>query len=111
MYVKDLMEAFDGELIVAKVNGIPVVWEPFKGEGADVYKVTHIDLMTGKLRIAISGGTGSRTQGYIRDAKPISKMNTNELREWAIQLGARGVYGTSKETLKLICRRLESEAK
>ena len=114
MKVKDLMETINPnavEITVTKVNGIPVVWEPFKGEGAGVYEVTHIDLGVGELRVAISGGTGLRTQGYTRAAKPISKMNANELREWAVRLGGKAVYGTSKDALKLICYQLEREAK
>lgn len=115
MYVKDLLEAINQkevEVIVTKVNGIPVVWEPFNGEGAGIYKVSGLKVGIGQLRIEIVGGTGVRTQGYTRDGKTISRMNADELRAYAVLLGADGkrLYGTSKDTLKMICSRLERES-
>ena len=43
----------------------------------------------------------------------LSKMNTNQLREMAVSLGAdrKKLYGTSKQALMLIVQRLQKEAK
>lgn len=40
--------------------------------------------------------------------KPISKMNTNELRDLAVQLGAdrKRLYGTSRQALIIIISQL-----
>ena len=112
MYVKDLQEAFDGDLIVTKVNGIPVELERFKGEGAGIYKVSSFKAGFDELRIEIVGGTGEQTQGYTRfGGKPVSKMNANELRAYAVALGEdrNRLYGTSNDALRMIIRKLERE--
>lgn len=43
----------------------------------------------------------------------LSKMNTNQLREYAVSLGAdrKRLYGTSKESMKIIISKLEREQK
>ena len=45
--------------------------------------------------------------------KSLSKMNTNELREVAISLGAdkKRLYGTSRQALIIIISNLKKEAK
>ena len=43
----------------------------------------------------------------------LSKMNTNQLREMAVSLGAdrKKLYGTSKQALMLTVQKLQKEAK
>lgn len=43
----------------------------------------------------------------------LSKMNTNQLRELAVSLGAdrKRLYGTSKQALVLTVQKLQKEAK
>lgn len=43
----------------------------------------------------------------------LSKMNTNQLREMAVSLGAdrKKLYGTSKQALVLTVQKLQKEAK
>lgn len=43
----------------------------------------------------------------------LSKMNTNQLRELAVNLGAdrKELYGTSKQALIIMINRLETEVK
>lgn len=43
----------------------------------------------------------------------LSKLNTNQLRELAVSLGAnrKELYGTSKQTLIIVIHKLESEGK
>ncbi len=45
--------------------------------------------------------------------RSLSKMNTNELRELAVSLGAdrKKLYGTSKQSIIIIIHKLESEGK